>query len=255
MTPTGTQRVWDALRRPLDPVPALDALFGLSHSSARQLVGTVLATSDEAETLLDGLPQVVRSLAVATSITAMRCVGEVRGAVLWSETLAARSASPGAQEVFICASASKAFDTAENQVLVRALTIVRDSAAHSDDPHARHNGGRAIRFLDHRTLAGVGRTKMDGRRLRRARAGTRRHTYEPAVAMIERSAEPLAYAHLAPLVDEATAADHDELARLATVLALPRWVVSHGALVGGSVRYRHGEGIEVSGRAWQTPAP
>ena len=140
-------------------------------------------------------------------------------------------------------------------MLVRALTLVRcDAAADSARTcAARHNGARAIRFLDHRTLAGVGRTKMDGRRLRRARAGTRRHTYEPAVAVIERSAEPLRFEHLAALLDDQPRPSTTCWPGWRRRSLLPRWVTSHGALVAGPVRYRHGEGVEVEGRAWQTP--
>ncbi len=245
--------MWAGLRRPLDPVPAVVALLGISGAAARQLVSVALATSDEAEALLDAVPHVVRSLAVSTLVTAMRCVGEVRGAVLWSETMAARSASPGAGEVFVCASTAKAFDTAENQVLVQALLRVRNAADAadgggafaSDDPEvrrARHNGARATRFLDHRTLLGVGRTKIDGRQLRRARAGTRRRTYEPAVAMIERAAEAVSVEHLLPLCDARTAAQHDVLAALARGLALPSWMAKDEEVVAGPVRYAHPRG-------------
>src|SRR5206468_3237831 len=163
------------------------ALFGVSPAVTRHMVGVVIATSPEAERLLEAMPNVVRSVAVSTTMRPRRCLGEVRGPVLWSETNAARAASASAGDVFICASPVKAFDTEENQVLVHVLTAIRDAARDADGPggHAhddpaarrwRHNGARALRFLEHRTLVDVTRGRPSGRAVRRARAGSRRRT-------------------------------------------------------------------------------
>jgi hypothetical protein len=252
---TGTAAIWRRLRRPLDHAVAIDALLGLSPSVTRQLVGEVLATSPEAEDLLHGLPNVVRSLAVATTMSPIRTVGEVRGPVLWSETIAARSASPGAGGVFVCNSPSKAFDTDENRVLVAALRRVQDAARDADHAaprghddvvtrRARSNGALALRYLEHRTLASVARTKPTGRSLRRARAGTRRATYIPAVTLIARAVEPLTVDHVVRYCDTRTRAQHDVLAALADGLGarglhLPKFLVEHGEVRAGPVTYVH----------------
>ena len=109
----------------------------------------------------------------------------------------------GAGNVFICASPAKAYDTDENQVLVHALGAIRDAAraadptghSHGDDDvirHARYNGTRAIRALDHRTLASVRHRRARPRgRMQKARAGMRARNYRTAVAVIERRADPV----------------------------------------------------------------
>src|SRR3712207_385540 len=142
--------------QPFDPIECANVLVGLRTPNARQILAVALAASPEADALLDDVPDIVRSLAVSTSSLPIRCDGEIRGPVMWSATMAARSASPGAGNVFICASPVKAYDTPENQVLVAALTRVGRAArlteAPVEGPHAppaydmrraRHNGERA----------------------------------------------------------------------------------------------------------------
>src|ERR1700704_4466723 len=102
-----TVELWRRLVRPFDAASAVEALTGLHSTNARQLVGMHLATSPEADTLLDRMHETVRSLSIATTSSPMRCEGEVRGPILWSETMAARSSSPGAGNAFVCASTPK----------------------------------------------------------------------------------------------------------------------------------------------------
>ena len=102
-----------------------------------------------------------------------RCYGELRGPVLWSETMSARSASAGDPGLFVCATTTKAYDTDENRVLKAALDAIRragvDAVHGSDTWHddvarrARHNGNRASHLLEHRTLSGVPVTRVSGR--------------------------------------------------------------------------------------------
>ena len=193
LTSDPTIELWTRLARPFDPAGAVEAFTGLHPTAARQLVGARLATSSEADQLLDRMHVIVRSLAVATKSSPTRTKGEVRGPVLWSETTAARASSPGASDVFICASPMKAYDTDENQVLVHALATIRD-AAHAADPtghahshdelvrRARHNGKRAIRALEHRTLASIRPHRPTARALAKARTGLRRGTTGPPSA-------------------------------------------------------------------------
>src|SRR5215211_5671254 len=98
---TATKALWERLRRPFDVVEMVDAVLGLSPNVARQLAGTMLATSPEAESLL---------VAMSTTSSPERCRGELRGPVLWSETMSARSSSSGNQDVFICSSPQRAYD-------------------------------------------------------------------------------------------------------------------------------------------------
>jgi hypothetical protein len=172
---------------------------------------------------------------------------------LWSETMAARAASAGAHDVFVCASPVKAFDTEENRVLVAALSVIRlagsraETSGQADEDkirRARFNAARALRFLDHRTLVDVTRGPLDGRALRRARAGSRRHTYNPAVEMLEFATEPLTLEDMRPWLDPRTMAQHDLLAGLISGLeergvAISRLIAEPAGLRAGPLVYRH----------------
>ncbi len=121
---TGTRAVLARLTRPYEPTRCTAALLGLPLRAARQLVGAVIATCDEAEDLLDAMPRIVRSMAIATTDRPERCHGELRGPVLWSETMSVRSATAGDPGLFVCATTTKAYDTDENRVLKAALAAV-----------------------------------------------------------------------------------------------------------------------------------
>jgi hypothetical protein len=146
--------IWDRLARPYDPVAMIEAVLGLPHRAARHLVGAAIATSDEAEQLLHGMPVTLRSLSIATTDQPLRCYGEIRGPVMWAETVAARSASAGDPGLFVCATPAKAFDTDENRVLVSALDAIR-RAASTVTTRTRCDGRRrtARRRFDTSTIA------------------------------------------------------------------------------------------------------
>jgi hypothetical protein len=275
----GVGLVLDRLGRPYDPEKVAAALLGLPGRLARQLVGAVLATSDETEDLLAAMPSIVRSMAIATTDRPERCFGELRGPVLWGETMSARSASAGDPGLFVCATTTKAYDTDENRVLKAALATVHRAAGnteHGVDAHgdevlrrARHNGQQAARLLEHQTLAQVPVVGPSPRALRRTRAGSRRHTYRPALAVLRRAGEPLTAEHFGAFADPRTQAQHDLLA--ATVAGLEartgtRLVLrsDRGAIVGGPLRYHHPgrsndpdhvDGITVEGVVLDVPDP
>jgi len=243
-----------SLARPYDPHRVTSALLGLSPNVTRQLVGAVLATSDEAEDLLDAMPRILRSLAIATTDRPERCFGEIRGPVLWAETMSARSSSAGDTGLYICATTTKAYDTDENRVLKAALDAIcraghhaeRGMEGYTDDvvKRARHNGQHAARLMDHQTLAPVPVARPTGRSLRRTRAGSRRHTYQPALAVLRRAGDPLGPDHLDAFADDRTRAQHDLLAaclqRLEHVTgARPVLRTHHGGLAAGPLIFHH----------------
>ena len=251
---TGTGIVLDRLARPYDPQRAVAALLGLSTRVTRQMIGAVLASSAEAEDLLDAMPRIVRSLAIATTDQPERCYGELRGPVLWSETMSARSASAGDPGLFVCATTSKAYDTDENRVLKSALHAVYgagQAAEHTYEPvvadvvkRARHNGQSAARLMEHQTLAAVPVGRITGRALRRTRAGSRRATYRPALDLLRRAAEPVDAEHLLAFADPRTRAQHDLLAatlhRLEDVTGTSAILrVARGSLLAGPLAYHH----------------
>lgn len=255
--PSGLARLWRRLPRPVDPIAAADVLVGLRPANARQLLAVALASSAEADELLAGLPQVLRSLAVSTTHRPVRCDGEIRGPVLWSETMAARSASPGAGGVFICASPMKAYDTDENRVLVAALGRIIRAARAADSPvvgphvpaptdlrRARHNGDVARRALEHRSLQAVSHGPISGRTVYKARTGAKAAVFSTAVRLLQRSWAEVGADDLSPFVDERTWPEHALAADVADVLAargeLPdRLRIVDGLLVGGRFAYGH----------------
>jgi hypothetical protein len=247
MTSGATIELWNRLERPFDPASAVEAFTGLHRTAARQFVGAGLATSREADHLLDHMHEIVRSLAVATTSNPTRTEGDIRGPVLWSETLAARAASPGAGNVFICASPVRAYDTDENQVLVHALVAIRDAAkaadptghSHGGDDvirRARYNGTRAIRALDHRTLASVHQRRPTARAMQKARAGLRARNYRAAVAVIERGVDPVDASAVMERCDELKRRQHELFVAVADQLGEQTVRVVDGTLQAGPLR-------------------
>ena len=168
-------------------------------------------------------------------------------------------ATSGDPDLFVCATPQRVYDTVENQVLVAALESVRDAARSVDGAtpttgadddrlrRARHNGMRAVRYLEHRTLSAVASGHLDGRMVRRARRGTKAKTYGPAVAMVDRASEPLTPEHVLALCDPRTTAQHQLLLAIAERLeergaTLPELRADQGVLYSGPMRYLHPRG-------------
>ena len=255
--PDGLEEIWRRLARPFSTGDTVSAITGLSRSAIGELSSTVLATSDEALDLLDSFPRSVRALGTSMSSTAERCIGELRGPVLWSETLSARASSFGDPDLYICSSPRMAYDIAENRVLVAALAAVAEGArtavehiggeARYEDPaigQVLHNGNLALRALEHPSLKDVKRGRPTAREMRRARSSKRRKTYDPAVRLLDRAEEPLGVGSVRTLCDRRTRAQHRMLARVITTLEelhdpLPPIRAERGVLMAGPVRYRH----------------
>jgi hypothetical protein len=249
--------IWNRLSRPFDVVRTVSALAGLPANEIAQMVGASVATSAEAEALLDAMPKTVRSLATSLQTQTERCLGNLRGPVLWSETMSARASSFGDEGLFVCKTPSRAYDIDENRVLVAALVSIRDSAfvaEHNneralDDPllrAARRNGNEANRFIEHPSLTRVTRERPNARAIKRTRSGKHRKSYQPALDMLERTSLPLDSSDVRALCDERTAAQHRVLVGLIERLErhggtrLPPFRVERGALFSGPVQYYHG---------------
>lgn len=255
-------RLWAHLARPVETARVTECLLGLSRAAARLTSGVVLVTSPEADTLLAAVPGMLRNLAVATNARADRLVGEVRGPIQWSETLAARSASAGDPQLYVCASVRRAYDTPENRVLVAALRAVltagqlveRQGLRRRDSELARHvrrNTVAALRFLDHRALVNIA-PSHDRRDVAKVRTGRRRAAYAPALAALRRFQAPVQPAQIAALAGPRARAQHAALVAVLDALAdaglaAPLRPV-HGALVGGSLAYVHDEAAARTGR-------
>jgi hypothetical protein len=247
--------LWSRLARPFVLVDVVDALLGLSTEVVQQLAGVTVAVCDEAASLLADAPTLVRSLSTSMASVSIRTRGEVRGPVLWSETMSARAATAGDTDLFVCKSPQRDYDTPENQVLVRALKSIVDAGnavelvgAHEYDDNtlrlARDRAREARRYLDHPALARVSREHLKARTLKRAKNGKKGHRYENAFRMLDRASEPLNVSDLLPFCDRRTRLQHRML--LAAIeeleargLTLPAMRVEGGILLAGPLTYIH----------------
>jgi hypothetical protein len=249
--------LWSRLIRPFDVIHTVSAITGLSNSVVSQLVGAAIAGSPEATHLLDELPRTIRSLATSMTTQNERCKGELRGPVLWSETMSARASSFGDADLYVCMTPSRAYDVDENRVLVAALIAVRDAAhdatentpiRHQEDAHLRmvkRNGNDAGRFVEHPSLQKVSRDRPKARAIKRARAGKKKKVYEPAIAMLERAANPLVADDVRRWCDARTMAQIRVLMGVVHRLELtgnqlPAFRSERAALYSGPVQYYHG---------------
>ena len=250
-----TRVLWSRLARPFVLEQTVDALLGLSPDLARQLAGTLVTTSPEAEQLLEEMPGLLRSLRTSVSAHLELCRGELRGPVQWSETMSARASTFGADDVFVCAAAQRAYDIDENRILAAALRAIVDAAhdvesvseSEYDDGalrRARHNGRMARRYLDHRTLSQVRADKISARALRRTRVGKGTKRYLSAIAMYERAAEPIGADDLIPFCDRRTRLQHALLLRIIRDIerrgmTIPALRTEAGSIFAGPVEYVH----------------
>lgn len=223
-----SERVWARLARPINSLRAAEALLGLSPAAARLLAAALHTSSAEVDDLLQHLPLLIRSLSVSTTARAERCHGEIRGPVMWSETISARSATAGDEGLVVCAIPRRAYDTPENRVLAAALrsivdagrVIERGQLADAElSHHALRVAGQAKRYLDHRTLGSVATNRLAARELSRARAGRKSRSYQRAFAVLDRR-ETIDSTDVAALADPRTAGQHALLADLADELTV-----------------------------------
>lgn len=197
-----TAALWDALSRPCEIPRAAEALLGISHSAAQVMTAALFVSSPEVDDLLESLPSAMRALSISSAQHLELCHGEVRGPIQWGETISARASSAGDPDYFMCSSPQRAYDTAENRILVAALTEIARAARvvdvgslrDKDTPFTRHirrNGAQARRYLEHRALSAVPRGRASSRDRARTRAGTRRRVYRPALDALARLSDPL----------------------------------------------------------------
>jgi len=250
-----TARLW-ARRSPGSPaVASAVALVGIDQLILADALSISLAASPEATTLLDGMELRVRTLPTSVETTTERCVNSIRGPVLWSETLTARANALGNDDVFVCATPSRSFDTVENRVLVAALEAIaraaralRGPAGEKVSPHEVTRiaavAEEARRWRRHPRLSAVPSTRLNGRDMARLRSGHRSSRMVAVVAVRDRVAEPFVAEDLEGLADPWTRRYHnfvsatldavidtfDEPAELSLV---------QGSLRAGALAFRH----------------
>ncbi len=109
---------------------------------------------------------------------------------------------------------------------------------------ARRMGDRAKSYLQHPLLRSVERGRPSGRHLKRTRSGKNRKTYQGALDMLVRMAEPLDADTLTAFSDQRTRAQHAVLMALVDQLEeggsrLPDFRAEAGALYAGPLQYHH----------------
>ncbi len=250
-----TAGLWRRLARPFVLTEVVDALMGLRPTVVEAFGAVKLCSSPEADALLAAMPALSRSLSTSVSSQAVRSRGEVRGPVLWSETMSARASSFGDEDLFVCTAPQREYDTPANRALVQALRMLsgaagpldRAPAAWRDDPRvvqARQASRAARSWAEHASLSRVSIERVGARDLKRVRGGKSSARYAPALAVLDVGAEPLGPQDLVALCDRRTRLQHWVL--LAIVheldhrgLRLPPMRVEGGALLAGPITYVH----------------
>lgn len=122
-----TGELWSHRDRRIPAVAAAAALCGLPLAFMEDAARVSFALSCEFEALLDGMEARTRQLGSVLEDRPERCVHSVRGPVMWSETITARANSFGDEDVFVCRSVRRSFDSPENRLL--AWLLDRGSSA------------------------------------------------------------------------------------------------------------------------------
>ncbi|MCB1256120.1 MAG: hypothetical protein KDB26_03395 [Microthrixaceae bacterium] len=105
------------------------ALSGADPSLITDVAALSAAASDEAGALIDNVDLLARTLTATIDTQNERCVSSLRGPVQWSETITARANALGNEDVFVCATSFRSFNTVENRVLVVALAALAKASS------------------------------------------------------------------------------------------------------------------------------
>jgi hypothetical protein len=256
--------LWSRLGRGEHPLDAMRSLAGVPEESLRDLALLWIATTSEAAHLIETTPELLRALASTTTMRSERCVGNVQGPVLWSETLNARAHTMGGDDVFVCGVQSRDFDVAENRVLLGALDLLTRSASVLEGEAAsmlspgtraliRQRADEARRLRGDRHLEGVRRGRVARNSMQKVERSRRARHYAPAAAVMHRRTSPFDAATLVEVVDPATAS---QLRALELVLgAIERRSPRRAPLrcdgieaMAGPVRYRNWRRATGTGR-------
>lgn len=247
--------LWRRLARPYNLVQVIPAICGVPGAHVADLINLHLGLCREAGALVDSATDLLRHLTSTSQTKLERCVGAVRGPVHWAETLTARANGLGADDVFVCGTPTRSFDTPENQILLGALSLVSRAGTMLDTAAAAglspeqvaiisSRAAQARSLLRHHMLREVRRGRPNERTVTRARNGRHATTYGPALAMIARRHEPVRPVELSAWCDARTIGQHRALALVMIAvqkrgLAVPQLRVSGTEIVAGVIRYRN----------------
>jgi hypothetical protein len=242
--------IWERIQRPCDHVAVVRALAGFDEAASRTVVARLLLASAEARRLLEATPHLIRVLRNQQG-TRIRIEPSIRGPVLWSATITHRAATGFSDEVFVCASAVRDYDVAENRALAAGLRELRQAGRQLDVDEAetcrelaalRAAGRRAAQLGGHTRLRGVPTRWPSTRDLAKIRQGTARVAYQPALDLLERITTGPPLEEVTAFVDADNAAHHGLLRLVTTELEAAGVEVGpfrtwRGQLFSGHLRY------------------
>lgn len=252
---SATAQLWRSRASGVPALPYASALLGMDVGALNDAVSLRLAASDEAAELLDGMELRIRTLTSTVVASTERCINAVRGPIQWSETITARANALGNDDVFVCSTSVRTFDTVENRVLVAALdTIARagralegplaDLLSPQDFAHIRRVADEARSWRANPRLSGVRGGRLDGRDTARLRGGHRLSRLRPVIAIRDRAVEPFIAEDLDGLADVSTLLYHSFVTSVLRRLVDRSMVhgatqLSDGALQLGAATFRH----------------
>ncbi|MGI9577095.1 MAG: hypothetical protein ACR2OH_02725 [Microthrixaceae bacterium] len=268
---SATSVLWDRRDRRVPAVAAAAALTGVSATLLRDAAKVSFTASVECEAILSSMTERERSLPMQLDSVLERCVHEVRGPVIWSETMTARANAFGDEDVFVCATVRKGYDAPQNQLLVWILS----EAAHSfkavrgplgefmvagDRRRVEEMAINARKWRQSSRLSSVAPRRPGTREMQRMRTGRHGEQVEPLLTARRRLLQPFSAQDIEDLTDERTTILHTGVLEVfdavSEAVGLEMVVeFDSGAMRVGPVAFRHPEslgtapaGLSVSGQ-------
>lgn len=258
MSPTSasaTAQLWDRRDRRVPAVAAAAAITGVPSAMLRDAAKVSFTASVECEAILTSMDERVRALPMQLTSVLERCVHEVRGPVIWSETMTARANAFGDEDVFVCATVRKGYDAPQNHLLVWLLS----EAAHSfkavrgpvgeymiagDRRRIEEVAITARKWRQSPRLLAVSPRRPSTREIQRMRTGRHGEQVEPLLTARRRLLQPFAAQDIEELTDERTAILHTgvlEVFEAVSQAAGFEMVIGFdsGAICIGPVSFRH----------------
>src|SRR5262245_7005850 len=158
-------------------------------SEVRVLAQLQFLVSDEAGRLLASIPSLLRRLATTTVTEEEWSIERVRGAIQWQKTLALRATS-GLPHLYVTSPARRAYQTAENELLVFLLDAIVTLGRGTGWQHSMSEGAGSLisertaeaeRWRHSRMLAEVDRREPSATKLARIAGGRHRRRYQPVL--------------------------------------------------------------------------
>lgn len=254
-TASATAHLWDRRDRRVPAVAAAAAITGVPSAVLRDAAKVSFTASVECESILTSMDERVRVLPMQLNSALERCVHEVRGPVIWSETMTARANAFGDEDVFVCATVRKGYDDPQNRLLVWLL----GEAAHSfkavrgpvgdymtagDRRRIEEVAITARKWRQSPRLLAVSPRRPTTREIQRMRTGRHGEQVEPLLIARRRLLQPFAAQDIEELTDERTAIMHTgvlEVFEAVSRAAGFELVVGFdsGAICLGPVSFRH----------------